>query len=442
MSFRASLKNLIRRDAEHPSLRERAADLQADLSRVARQPVEPAAPATESAPDFADQVAQAGPDHDVLAGGGIDHRDGTVSYADASGKVSRRPMAHWIGFNALQMHNRVQSEIGRRRVFEANHLPGDAHEAWEARIRRELRSDAVHALAFRHDRAFEAAQAIRTGVEPATQALRDQADAELLALAPVWEEALDLYQRLSDEESLIGETASEDGWPGPAPDGVGPEWRAWFRQKEDWRERTGVASAEEASGEAGTALFKIEEQIADLPAASLDGLKLKARVAQRSEDIGVEWVVGLGDGLVRDVLAFTEAQADRRSPSGTKPVDMLDLASVTMAELQTIQDVAEHVGAVAYAYAWGPRCHISVNRYGAVEYNTAGKLMHWLGDALTEVESAVDREVRRRVPPNSAARETRLEMLAAPVIQNGDPEQIEAFARELLAHAEAERAGR
>ena len=45
MSFRASIKNLIRPDAELPSLRERAADLQADLSRVARPPAaEPASP--------------------------------------------------------------------------------------------------------------------------------------------------------------------------------------------------------------------------------------------------------------------------------------------------------------------------------------------------------------------------------------------------------------
>ncbi|TXN52401.1 hypothetical protein [Methylobacterium sp. WL2] len=313
MSFRASLKNLIRRDAEHPSLRERAADLQADLLRVVRQPVVPAA---EPAPNFADQVAQAGPDHDVLAGGGIDHRDGTVSYADASGKVSRRPMAHWIGFNALQMHNRVQQEMGRRRIIEANPLPAEEYAAWEARIRRELRSDAVHALAFRHDRAFEAAQAIRTGVEPATRALREQADAELLALAPVWEEAVDFYQRLSDEESLISETASEDGWPGPAPAGAGPEWRAWFQQKEDWRERSGVASAEEAASEAGTALHKIEMQIAELPAASLAGLRLKARVGQRSDDIGVTWPEGLSEGLARDLLAFGADGLANENPAG------------------------------------------------------------------------------------------------------------------------------
>ena len=68
--------------------------------------------------------------------------------------------------------------------------------------------------------------------------------------------------------------------------------------------------------------------------------------------------------------------------------------------------------------------------------------MQWLGDALTDVESTVNKEVRRRRPADRNDRETRLEMLAPPVIQNGDPDQIEAFADELLAHAAAERRGR
>ncbi|SFM92753.1 hypothetical protein [Methylobacterium pseudosasicola] len=440
MSLRSSLKNLIRRDAERLSLRERAAELRASIPASKPQ----AAP--EPTPDFAAQVAQAGPDHDVLAGGGIDHRDGTVSYADATGKVSRRPMAHWIGFNALQMHSRVRSEIGRRRIIEANHLPGDAHEAWEARIRRELRSDAVHALAFRHDRAFEAAQALRTGAEPTTQALRERGDAELLALAPVWEAAVDLYQRLSDEESLIGETASKEGWPGPAPAGAGPEWRAWFQQKEDWRERTGVASAEEASGEAGTALHKIELQIAELPAASLAGLKLKARVAQRSDDIDVTWPEGLGAGLARDILAFTEAQAaPPKAMISVSLVDQIDFASASLEDLQALHDIANTVADVASAMAWTGRCHArrwSEQSAPGDHYNAAGKLMNWLGDALTDVESAANKEAKRRRPTTSCDREKRLEILAAPVIQNGDPDETAAFARELATHAEAERAGR
>ncbi|MCJ2118778.1 hypothetical protein MKK65_19780 [Methylobacterium sp. J-001] len=87
-----------------------------------------ASPVDRPEASFANQVAQAGLTGSVLAVSGIDHRDGTVSYADATGKVSRRPMAQWAGFNAMQMHSHVQGEIGRRRISEANHLPGDEQE--------------------------------------------------------------------------------------------------------------------------------------------------------------------------------------------------------------------------------------------------------------------------------------------------------------------------
>ncbi|SFM06084.1 hypothetical protein [Methylobacterium pseudosasicola] len=125
-------------------------------------------------------------------------------------------------------------------------------------------------------------------------------------------------------------------------------------------------------------------------------------------------------------------------PLGPRLVDMLDLASATMDELRAIQDIAEHVGAAAYAYTWGPRCGTRGGRYGAVEPNDIGKLMHWLGDALTDVETAVDEEVARRAPANHADRETRLSMRAVTIIDDGDPETIRAFALELLDHAAAE----
>ena len=432
--------------SDRPTLRERAASLKAGLARVVEKSAARAPePDAEPAPDFAAQVAQARLAGEVLAVSGIDHRDGTVSYADATGKVSRRPMAQWVGFNAMQMHSHVQGEIGRRRIIEANPLPGDEHEAWEARIRRELRADAIHALAFRHDRAFGAAQALRTGAEPTTQALRERGDAELLALAPVWEKAVDLYQRLSDEESLISETASEEGWPGPAPAGSGPAWQAWFRQKEEWRERAGVASAEEAASEAGTALHEIEMQIAALAAASLAGLKLKARVGQRSDDIGVDWPDGLGDGLARDILAFTEAQAAHPAPAiGTSLVDQIDFASASLKDLQALRSTAALIGDVASAVCWQRRCHArGWNEQSAPgdRYNAAGKLMNWLGDALTDVESAANKEARGRQATTAADRETRLVILALPTVENGDPDKTAAFARELLAHAKAGRQG-
>ncbi|MGU3341642.1 hypothetical protein ACLBXJ_26905 [Methylobacterium mesophilicum] len=146
--------------------------------------------------------------------------------------------------------------------------------------------------------------------------------------------------------------------------------------------------------------------------------------------------------VVANALRGILATREERSRRETSLVGMLDLASAALDELKDIQDIAEHVGAVAYAYSWGPRCQQGKGRHEAPNLNGIGKLMLWLGDALTDVESAVDKEVRGRVPDNGMDRETRLSMLAMQTIDNGDPDKTEVFARELLAHVEAERAGR
>ena len=120
---------------------------------------------------------------------------------------------------------------------------------------------------------------------------------------------------------------------------------------------------------------------------------------------------------------------------------MLDLASAH--ELQTIRDVAER-SRRRRLRPWlvRPACQEG-SRLGGSDYNAAGKLVQWLGDALTDVESAADDEARQRRPPASLTT-ARLgwRCCRRPVIHNGDPDEIDAFARELLAHAEAERRGR
>ena len=129
-------------------------------------------------------------------------------------------------------------------------------------------------------------------------------------------------------------------------------------------------------------------------------------------------------------------------PSTSSLVGMLDLASASMRELQAIRDVAERVGSVAYTHAWSPRCQRRADASGASNFNAVGKLVQWIGDALTAVESAAEKEAAGRTSSDQDDRETRLSMLAVTTIDNGDPDEIEAFARELLAHAEAERQGR
>jgi hypothetical protein len=68
-------------------------------------------------------------------------------------------------------------------------------------------------------------------------------------------------------------------------------------------------------------------------------------------------------------------------------------------------------------------------------------LLHWLGDALTDVESAAADELTRRQPTSMDDRATRLAAIAERIIYNGDDDETAAFVREIAAFA-AEQAGR
>ena len=74
---------------------------------------------------------------------------------------------------------------------------------------------------------------------------------------------------------------------------------------------------------------------------------------------------------------------------------MLDLASASLGDLQSLHDFTDLVGGVAYATVWTGRCKAQGTGDNP---NAAGKLMQWLGDALTDVETAANDEARRRRP--------------------------------------------
>ncbi len=151
--------------------------------------------------------------------------------------------------------------------------------------------------------------------------------------------------------------------------------------------------------------------------------------------------------LVSDIHAGVreapgDAQPTPAPPRIAGPIDLVDFASASMSELRSLHDLAEEVGNIAYAFASSGRGEgHSAGPILGCHFNAAGELMQWLGDALTDVESAVIAEARRRAPATRHDREVRLEILALPIIQNGDPDKTEAFALELLAHAAAERRG-
>jgi hypothetical protein len=134
-----------------------------------------------------------------------------------------------------------------------------------------------------------------------------------------------------------------------------------------------------------------------------------------------------------------EDRAAQTAPIATSLVDQIDFASASLEDLRSLHDVADLVSDVAYATVWTARCKA---RGRGDDPNAAGKLMQWLGDALTDVETAAHNEARRRTPSHPMDRETRLQILALPTIQDGSTDETEALARELLAWVQSEREDR
>ena len=132
-------------------------------------------------------------------------------------------------------------------------------------------------------------------------------------------------------------------------------------------------------------------------------------------------------------------------PAGTKQasrglVDRVDFAAATLDELHALHDTARLVGDVAHAAVWQGRCQ-KANSGAGSNHNAAGELMHWLGDALSSVESAAADELQRRRPVKADDRQMRLAAIAERIILNDDADETRTFIRDLTAFA-AEQAER
>ncbi len=197
------------------------------------------------------------------------------------------------------------------------------------------------------------------------------------------------------------------------------------------------------------------EQDADVPGAmlaalgsaqkTLEGWGKLLNVAQSRYLVAASSAVLAGEGPQAEDAEIDPQQEPPPAPvplPTSSVAGMLDLTSATMEELRAVHELADRIGGVAYAHAWGARCRRGENKHGAPYFNAAGDLVQWIGDALTAVETAVHKEVRRRTPTNDRDREARLSLLAVTTIDNGDPDETESFARELLTHAAAWREGR
>ena len=138
---------------------------------------------------------------------------------------------------------------------------------------------------------------------PAPDAVFEPRDAELLALQPEWEARAAAYVQALEKQGAISDNAPAIEVPPPRE-----PFEEWARLIPGWRQLTGIEDAEVATTEALDGFCEIEGRISNMPARTLAGLQLKARVAQRNEE--VSWPEGLEESLVRDILAIGEPEIE------------------------------------------------------------------------------------------------------------------------------------
>lgn len=153
----------------------------------------------------------------AVASMGDDPRSGLIVYADASGKLSRKPVDQALSFMAMRLRAVANTELSRR--FNAEHKGMDEAGCREldARLRRELRLDALDILAHRHDEAFAAAQVV---ADVEKNALLSAEQVDLSALGP--RELSHLYEAFQvvkfEWEGVVSRPYNADGGLRGIPD--------------------------------------------------------------------------------------------------------------------------------------------------------------------------------------------------------------------------------
>jgi hypothetical protein len=379
MSLRTSVKNLIRLDASTPSLRERAANLRASVS--ARTAGHSHLPAPGSAETKAASAA-ACREHSIRT----NPPGGWPDLAREGDQIWTR---HDLG-KAMGSGEITPAEYARLYPLASE------RELQIETVGHQLNLGALFALAYADE--YPVRDAVSTDAESG-----DALSAHILTLWPAWaahtgdngtDEQTAAYEAMQQRRFALLDAA--DALPAtPNSSQAKALALAWLHYVNEWRQGQ---KRDDYSTDGRLAI--------DIHMAAL---------AQQGQ---------------------TPLTVARHEPN---LVGMLDLASASTEDLRAVHDVADLVESVAYATTW----QVRRKAHGAGDHaNVAGRLMHWLCDALTAVKTAASEEATRRVPNNSCDRKLRLAMRAVSVIDNDDPEGIEAFARELAAHAAAERARR
>lgn len=148
-------------------------------------------------------------------------------------------------------------------------------------------------------RAFSAAPvaAVSSASALSWAVVEHQPDAELLSLGVRFNAAEGAYRAACRRAEKIEIAIALPEKPAAAYD-------AWVAECDRINAESELVAASEAADTLGEALSIIEGEIEDAVARTLGGLRVKARMARRDLDIGLQINKALHESLIRDILAI------------------------------------------------------------------------------------------------------------------------------------------
>lgn len=354
----------------------------------------------------------------VLAGG-VHHEDGTVSYVDAGGKVWRHPVARWIAFVAMQLHSRAQSEMARRREGYGD-LPGTEIDLLEARARRELRLDALSDFAFRPDRVFLAAEALRTGDAQEGSTTADRGD-HVLALIAEHRAAFIGWDRVSGvwNQMVPGEPGYTEALA--ASDEPGKREMAAF-------EALFSAQPTTLAGTAALASYFVEVvRRTRIDAEPSDGERALGTIA------AALYGIALGGPFAGDAPVIESAPSAIAAVSVEGPHADLehDFTALPVEQLGRLYDAL-----LPFEDLIGRSENAPCFWEGDDHRTAAGDIIYREAARLEGILSAIAKEVGRRVPADDSEREIRLATLLRHRLLGGGLPTSRALLTEALAACE------
>ncbi len=188
-----------------------------------------------------------------------------------------------------------------------------------------------------------AAQTLRRkgSAEPLPQAATARAvgpDAELLRLEAEWLQIRAAEDASYERQERIAGTGEHLG---PAPKDL-EAWKAWYAESIRWRITSGIEAEEEDSTRLCGEAYDLSAQVARIPAVSLAGVQVKARLLLYFASIQCDSPKGLLEGLGGDLARLCNDSMPSEpagGPTATGEASVrVDLSGLTISQLACLYD--------------------------------------------------------------------------------------------------------